>query len=60
MAGEEPQMALKAVAAATVPMANPPGIWPMNLYPESYKLRAIPPLAPIWPIRTKRGMTVKP
>ncbi len=31
VAGEEPQMALKAVAPPTVAMASPPGIWPMNL-----------------------------
>ena len=31
VAGEEPQIALKAVAPPTVAMASPPGIWPTNL-----------------------------
>jgi len=46
VAGDDPQMALKAVAAITVPTAKPPGMCPRNLYAESYRLRAIPPLAP--------------
>ena len=35
VAGAEPHIALKAVAAAIVPIARPPGMCPMNLYVAS-------------------------
>ncbi len=38
----EPQMALKTVAPATVAIASPPGIWPMNLWAESKSFFAMP------------------
>lgn len=60
VAGEDPQIDLNAVAPATVAMASPPGIWPMNLWAESNSLFAIPELKATWPIRMKSGMTVYP
>ena len=41
VAGADPHMALKAVAAAIKPIARPPGICPMNLYVASYRFEPL-------------------
>ena len=55
----EPQMAPNTVHPATVAIARPPAICPTNLLAVSYSLFAIPAWKASWPIKMKRGTTVR-
>ena len=60
VASVEPHMALKSVAPTTVVIASPPGIWPTNFDAPPYSFLAMSEFDATWPMRTNRGITVKP